>query len=124
MLAFPSGTDSLYVVHILDQAVLGMREELQTDLEQKLLYGQHTNADEIYADIKEMIKSLAGTKESFYYPLTVNMNHHEYGDYYEASNQTLIDNSEAIVREQAAEVNMAEYVDEQAGTEDKLVFVE
>ena len=81
----------------------------------------------MYDDIKEMLKALASSKLSFFCPLTGNINDHE-GDYYETSNDVLTENAdaieEAIAREQATEINMADYVSDHADIKGKLVFAE
>lgn len=119
--------DSLYDVRLMDESVSGVREELHDDLEANLVYEQYNDTEEMYEDIKERLKALACSKLSFYCPLTGNINDHE-GDYYETSNDVLADNAdaieEAIAREQATEINMADYVGDHADIKDKLVFAE
>jgi len=119
--------DSLYDVRVTDESVSGVSEELHDDLEANLVYEQYSDTEEMYDDIKEMLKSLASSKLSFYCPLTGNINDHE-GDYYETSNDVLADNAdaieEAIAREQATEINMADYVRDHADIKGKLVFAE
>lgn len=119
--------DSLYDVRLTDESVSGVREELQDDLETNLVYEQYNDTEEMYEDIKERMKALACSKLSFYCPLTGNINDHE-GDYYETSNDVLTDNAdaieEAIAREQATEINMADYVGDHADIKNKLVFAE
>ena len=75
-------SDSLYDVRVTDESVSGVREELRDDLEANLVNEQYDTTEELYADIKEMMKSLAGTKMSFFCPLTGNLSDHD-GDYYE-----------------------------------------
>ena len=119
--------DSLYDVRVTDESVSGVREELHDDLEANLVYEQYSDTEEMYDDIKEMLKALAGSKLSFFCPLTGNINDHE-GDYYETSNDVLTENAdaieEAIAREQATEINMADYVSDHADIKGKLVFAE
>ena len=119
--------DSLYDVRVTDESVSGVREELHDDLEANLVYEQYSNTEEMYDDIKEMLKALAGSKLSFFCPLTGNINDHEC-DYYETSNDVLTENAdaieEAIAREQATEINMADYVSDHADIKGKLVFAE
>lgn len=56
-----------------------------------------------------------------------NISDHD-GDYYETSNDVLTENAdaieEAIAREQATEINMADYVSDHADIKGKLVFAE
>ena len=120
-------SDSLYDVRVTDESVSGVREELRDDLEANLVNEQYSGTEEMYADIKEMMKSLAGTKISFFCPLTGNLSDHD-GDYYETDAYMINSNAdaieEAIAKEQATEINMAEYVGDHAGIKDKLVFAE
>ena len=120
-------SDSLYDVRVTDESVSGVREELRDDLEANLVNEQYDTTEELYADIKEMMKSLAGTKMSFFCPLTGNLSDHD-GDYYETDAYMINSNAdaieEAIAKEQATEINMAEYVGDHAGIKDKLVFAE
>ena len=120
-------SDSLYDVRHTDESVSGVREELHDDLEANLVNEQYDTTEELYADIKEMMKSLAGTKMSFFCPLTGNLSDHD-GDYYETDAYIINNNSdaieEAIAKEQANEINMAEYVGDHAGIKDKIVFEE
>ena len=57
--------DTLYDVRILDESVSDVREELRDDLEQNLIHEQYECTEDLYDDIKEMLKSLAATKETF-----------------------------------------------------------
>lgn len=120
-------SDSLYDVRFIDEAISGVQEEFHDDLEANLVYEQYSNTDELFADIKEMKRSLANTKMSFFCPLIGNLTDHD-GDYYETDTYMLNDNAdaieEAIAKEQANEINMAEYVEDHAGIKDKLVFAE
>ena len=120
-------SDSLYDVRVTDESVSGVREELRDDLEANLVNEQYSGTEEMYVDIKEMMKSLAGTKMSFFCPLTGNLSDHD-GDYYETDAYMINNNAdaieEAIAKEQATEINMAEYVGDHAGIKDKLVFAE
>lgn len=122
-----SDSDSLYDVRQTDESVSGVREELHDDLEANLANEQYDTTEELYADIKEMMKSLASTKMSFFCPLTGNLSDHD-GDYYETDAYMINNNAaaieEAIAKEQATEINMAEYVGDHAGIKDKLVFAE
>lgn len=119
--------DSLYDVRVTDESVSGVREELHDDLEANLVYEQYSDTEEMYDDIKEMLKALASSKLSFFCPLSGNISDHD-GDYYETSNDVLTENAdaieEAIAREQATEINMAEYVSDHADIKGKLVFAE
>lgn len=119
--------DSLYDVRVTDESVSGVREELHDDLEANLVYEQYSDTEEMYDDIKEMLKALASSKLSFFCPLSGNISDHD-GDYYETSNDVLTENAdaieEAIAREQATEINMADYVSDHADIKGKLVFAE
>ena len=119
--------DSLYDVRVTDESVSGVREELHDDLEANLVYEQYSDTEEMYDDIKEMLKALASSKFSFFCPLSGNISDHD-GDYYETSNDVLTENAdaieEAIAREQATEINMADYVSDHADIKGKLVFAE
>lgn len=119
--------DSLYDVRVTDESVSSVREELHDDLEANLVYEQYNDTEEMYEDIKEMLKALASSKLSFFCPLSGNISDHD-GDYYETSNDVLTDNAdaieEAIAREQATEINMADYVSDHADIKGKLVFAE
>lgn len=120
-------SDSLYDVRVIDESVSGIREELRDELEANLLHEQYDCTEDMFEDIKEIMKSLATSKVSFFCPLTGNINDHE-DSYYETSNDVLTNNAdaieEAIAREQADEINMADYVGDHAGIKDKLVFAE
>ena len=119
--------DSLYDVRVTDESVSGVREELHDDLEANLVYEQYSDTEEMYDDIKKMLKALASSKLSFFCPLSGNISDHD-GDYYETSNDVLTENAdaieEAIAREQATEINMADYVSDHADIKGKLVFAE
>ena len=119
--------DSLYDARVTDESVSGVREELHDDLETNLVYEQYSDTEEMYDDIKEMLKALASSKLSFFCPLSGNISDHD-GDYYETSNDVLTENAdaieEAIAREQATEINMADYVSDHADIKGKLVFAE
>ena len=54
--------DSLYDVRVTDESVSGVREELHDDLEANLVYEQYSDTEEMYDDIKEMLKALASSK--------------------------------------------------------------
>lgn len=127
LLRILSDKDSLYDVRVTDESVSGVREELHEDIEANLVNEQYDTTEELYADIKEMMKSLADTKISFFCPLTGNLSDHD-GDYYETDAYMINNNAdaieEAIAKEQATEINMAEYVGDHAGIKDKLVFAE
>ena len=127
LLRILSDKDSLYDVRVTDESVSGVREELHEDIEANLVNEQYDTTEELYADIKEMMKSLAETKLSFFCPLRGNISDHD-GDYYETDAYMINDNAdaieEAIAKEQATEINMAEYVGDHAGIKDKLVFAE
>ena len=127
LLRILSDKDSLYDVRVTDESVSGVREELHEDIEANLVNEQYDTTEELYADIKEMMKSLAETKLSFFCPLVGNLSDHD-GDYYETDAYMINDNAdaieEAIAKEQATEINMAEYVGDHADIKDKLVFAE
>ncbi|MBQ7829875.1 MAG: hypothetical protein IJ345_06355 [Clostridia bacterium] len=127
LLRILSDSDSLYDVRVIDESVSGVREELRDDLEANLLHEQYDTTEELYGDIKEMLKNLAGTQMSFFCPLTGNLSDHD-GDYYEADSYIINTNAdaieEAIAKEQSTEINMAEYVGDHADIKDKLVFAE
>ena len=57
-------SDSLYDVRVTVESLSGVREELRDDLEANLVNEQYSSTEDMYADIKEMMKSLAGTKMS------------------------------------------------------------
>jgi len=97
LLRIIDGKDTFYDVRILDESISDVREELRDDLEQNLIHEQYECTEDLYDDIKEMLKSLAATKETFYCPLTANICDHEYGNYYETSNDVLVDNKDAII---------------------------
>ena len=88
-------SDSLYDVRVTDESVSGVREELRDDLEANLVNEQYSGTEDMYADIKEMMKSLAGTKMSFFCPLTGNLSDHD-GDYYETDAYMINNNADAI----------------------------
>lgn len=107
LLSILDGDDSLYDVRVIDEELSDVREELHDEIEANLVYEQYSDVDELFDDIKEMTKSLAGTKISFFCPLAGNLNDHE-GDYYEADGSMLTDNidkiEDAIRSEQALEL--------------------
>lgn len=119
--------DSLYDVRVTDESISDVREELREDIEANLVNEQYDNKEEMYADIKEMMKSLAFSTLSFFCPLRGNICEHD-GDYYETDAYLINENAdaieEAIAREQATEINMAEYISDHASIKDKLVFAE
>jgi hypothetical protein len=120
-------THSLYDVQTVDEAVSSVHEDLRDDIEGNLLYEQYNNIEEMFADIKEMLKFIANTKVSFYCPLKCGINDHD-GDFYDISNYTLNkyadEIEDAVAKEQSTEINMAEYVGDHAGIKGKLVFIE
>lgn len=121
LLRILSDSDNLYYVKNIDESVSSAREELHDDLEANLVNEQYDTTEELYADIKEMMKSLAGTQMSFFCPLRGNLSDHD-GDYYETDAYMINDNAdaveEAIAKEQATEINMAEYVGDHASIKD------
>lgn len=86
-------SDSLYDVRQTDKSVSGVREEFHDDLESNLVNEQYDITEELYADIKEMMKSLAGAKMSFFCPLTGNLSDHD-GDYYETDAYIINNNAD------------------------------
>lgn len=88
-------SDSLYDVRHTDESVSGVREELRDDLEANLVNEQYGSTEDLYGDIKEMLKNLAGTKMSFFCPLTGNLSDHD-GDYYETDAYMINNNADAI----------------------------
>lgn len=127
LLALFNTIDPLYDVYILDRTIYDLNEEIKAKIEQNLLHDSYKNTDEIYDDIKAIMKSDANTKESFYCPLTGNMDINEYCNV-ETANETLIENSDVIEEElalqQADEVYMAEYLNKGSNLGGKLVFAE
>ena len=127
LLSILDGDDSLYDVRVIDEELSDVREELHDEIEANLVYEQYSDVDELFDDIKEMTKSLAGTKISFFCPLAGNLNDHE-GDYYEADGSMLTDNidkiEDAIRSEQARELKMGEYISDHADIKGKVLFAE
>ena len=127
LLSILDGDDSLYDVRVIDEELSDVREELRDELEANLVHEQYRDVDELFDDIKEMTKSLAGTKISFFCPLAGNLNDHE-GDYYEADGSMLTDNidkiEDAIRSEQARELKMGEYISDHADIKGKVLFAE
>ena len=127
LLSILDGDDSLYDVRVIDEELSDVSEELHDEIEANLVYEQYSDVDELFDDIKEMTKSLAGTKISFFCPLAGNLNDHE-GDYYEADGSMLTDNidkiEDAIRSEQARELKMGEYISDHADIKGKVLFAE
>ena len=127
LLSILDGDDSLYDVRVIDEELSDVREELHDEIEANLVYEQYSDVDELFDDIKEMTKSLAGTKISFFCPLAGSINDHE-GDYYEADGAILTENidkiEDAIMSEQARELKMGEYISDHADIKGKVLFAE
>ena len=127
LLSILDGDDSLYDVRVIDEELSDVREELRDELEANLVHEQYRDVDELFDDIKEMTKSLAASKISFFCPLAGNLNDHE-GDYYEADGSMLTDNidkiEDAIRSEQARELKMGEYISDHADIKGKVLFAE
>ena len=127
LLSILDGDDSLYDVRVIDEEISDVPEEHREYLESNLVNEQYSDVDELFDDIKEMTKSLAGTKISFFCPLAGNINDHE-GDYYEADGAMLTDNidkiEDAIRSEQARELKMGEYISDHADIKGKVLFAE
>ena len=127
LLSILDGDDSLYDVRVIDEELSDVREELHDEIEANLVYEQYSDVDELFEDIKEMTKSLAASKISFFCPLAGNLNDHE-GDYYEADGSMLTDNidkiEDAIRSEQARELKMGEYISDHADIKGKVLFAE
>ena len=87
--------DSLYDAYLLDLAVTNSREEIKTDLEQNLLYGQYTTFSEVLEDIHQMKIEAAETRVTFFCPLKATIYDDE-GYYSPASNYTISDNRDKI----------------------------
>ena len=118
--------DSLYDAYLLDLAVTNAREEIKTDLEQNLLYGQYTTFSEVLEDIHQMKIEAAETRVTFFCPLKATIYDDE-GDYSPASNYTISDNRDKIEDmlgiEQLPDLgDMAEYVGEHSGIGNKLIY--
>lgn len=118
---------SLYDVRVIDEELSGVREEIRDEVEANLVNEQYEDTYWLFEDVKEMLKSLGNTKVSFFCPLVANLSDDD-GDYYEVSNDVINNNidaiEEALAREQAEEICMADYVGSHANIEDKLVFAE
>ena len=127
LLSILDGDDSLYDVRVIDEELSDVREELHDEIEANLVHEQYRDIDELFDDIKEMTKSLAASKISFFCPLAGNLNDHE-GDYYEADGAILTDNidkiEDAIRSEQARELKMGEYISDHADIKGKVLFAE
>lgn len=127
LLSILDGDDSLYDARVIDEELSDVREELRDELEANLVHEQYRDVDELFDDIKEMTKSLAASKISFFCPLAGNLNDHE-GDYYEADGAMLTDNidriEDAIKSEQARELKMGEYISDHADINGKVLFAE
>ena len=127
LLALIENNESLYDVCVIDEAVMGVREELRDEIEQNLLYGQYMSVQDLFKDIKEQTKALAPVKMSFYCPLSAYINDPD-DEYCDADNDVLVRNQEliagGIADEQARELRMGEYVGEHAGIAGKVIFAE
>ncbi|MBO5420314.1 MAG: hypothetical protein J6A67_00025 [Clostridia bacterium] len=119
---------TLYEAHLFDESVSRVHDDIKEDVEQNVVNEQYDTQEELYEDIKEMTKALAGTKISLYCPLLIKLHDHEMGDYYEVDGYLVTDNIDKIEdklwAEQADEIRMAEYVGDHSNLEDKLVFAE
>ena len=127
LLSILDGDDSLYDVRVIDEEISDVPEEHREYLESNLVNEQYSDVDELFDDIKEMTKSLAASKISFFCPLAGNLNDHE-GDYYEADGAILTGNidkiEDAIRSEQARELKMGEYISDHADIKGKVLFAE
>ncbi len=120
--------DTVYDAYVLDQVLYDTREEIREELEQKILYEQYENTEELYEDIRLMTKALGSEQVSFYCPLESNQQDVEEDRFYETDSLTLLANSDKISehlkKEQARDMNKAEYVGDHAKLSDKLVYAE
>lgn len=91
LLALIGNSESLYDVCVIDEAVMGAREEVREEIEQNLLYGQYASVQDLFKDIKEKTKALASVNMSFYCPLSAYINAPD-DEYFDADNDVLVRN--------------------------------
>lgn len=120
--------DCVYDAYLLDYGLTNVREELKENIEQNLLHEQYGNTEELFSDIRRMTISLAPEQVTFYCPIVGSIRYDEDGYYDDTDNATLLEHSdqieELLKREQSPEINMAEYLGDQAELSDRLLFAE
>ena len=126
MILLLNDRDSLYDAYLLDLAVTNAREEIKTELEEKLLHEQYSTFTEALEDINQMKIDAAETRLTFFCPLEAMIDEGE-GYCSPASNYTILDNRDKIEdmlgREQLPDLgDMAEYVGDHSGIGKKLVY--
>lgn len=126
MILLLNDRDSFYDAYLLDLAVTNAREEIKTELEQKLLHEQYSTFTEVLEDINQMKIDAAETRLTFFCPLEAMIDEGE-GYCSPASNDTILDNRDKIEdmlgREQLPDLgDMAEYVGDHSGIGKKLVY--
>lgn len=109
-------------VHLIENAKMGILEEV----EQKLLHKQYVSPQELVDDIRTMTEDLVAVEVNYYCPLKIQMNDEKYGDFYEIDNGYAVANEEAIrerlKKEQDFDLNdMADYFDGSAAAKAKLI---
>lgn len=119
--------DTLYDAYLLDLAITNAPDEIKTDLEQNILYGQYRCFFEVLDDINEMKIAAADTSLTFYCPLTAFLDKGEGEDYIPVSSWYIADNRASIedklYEEQMPDLgDMAEYLGEHSEFGNKLLY--
>ncbi|MCI8471853.1 MAG: hypothetical protein HFE65_01955 [Clostridiales bacterium] len=126
MIRLLNENDTLYDAYLLDLAVTNAREEIQPDLEQKLLLEQYSTFSEVLEDINQMKIDVAETRLTFFCPLEATI-YDEEGYYSPVSNYSILDNrgeiEDRLGIEQLPDLgDMAEYVGNHSGIGEKLIY--
>lgn len=119
-------TDTLADVNILDSKITFADYAIQNELETDIISDQYDSVKELLDDIEKMTYEAGEFTESFYFPLTANLDEEGDGETYEVDNRVLLA-YESSIRSQVSEEqtcdvkNMAEYYYGNEGVKDKLV---
>lgn len=122
-------TDTLADLNNTEIAIINVDMAIKTELENNIIHDQYDSVKELLEEIEEITHKAGKYTESFYFPLTVQIDDRETGKLYEEHNSILMDYvsevKSAIEEEQNRDTNnMAKYFHWNENLEDKLVSAE
>ncbi len=119
-------TDTLADLNNAEIAIMNADTAIKTELENNIIHDQYESVKELLEEIEEITYKAGKYTESFYFPLTVQIDDRETGSLYEEHNSILMDYASevksAIKEEQNRDTNnMAKYFQGNKNVKDKLV---
>lgn len=122
-------TDTLADLNNAEIVIMNADTAIKTELENNIIHDQYDSVKELLEEIEEITHKAGKYTESFYFPLTVQIDDEETGSLYEEHNSILIgyasEVKSAIEEEQDRDTNnMAEYFHGDKNLKDKLVSAE